>query len=235
MSHFSKFCTSPGRVVLSDLPTQFDRDVAGVADRQCSWFAVGIAARARAIAALTAKSDFDSLRTLYIDTLWEATRHKASSTSRADIETLFHPAILAAHPETGLEFAAVRWNPDIEDTIDTFLDMFPNGPAVKATKASLPHVPVSKFRADVDSLHASHRALVVNRSSMSFAVIPVAMSPESGGDGSGVPPTPLFLVLDSHVRECGAMTADQLVLYAFQGLQADVGLLLTYGITATFE
>lgn len=265
-SYFASFCT---QLVCSGLSSQFDPEISSVATRQCSWYAVGAAARAAELAAKWGVAE--ELRRIHSETLADATARKAASPTRAHIETLFHSSILAAHPAVSPTFKVVRWNPEEPDVIEEFFasfegrSTFPNAAEVQAIKASFPTAAVSELRAELVRLHATpRRAIVFNRSSESFVAIPVerpsatgaptvkgaaasgageavsdviAAAPAAAGSASEPEPATakLFLVLDSHVRECGLMTADQLLNYALKGSKPDVGLLLTYGITAPFE
>lgn len=259
-SQFASSCTT---VLVSGLPSQFDADISSVATRQCSWYTVGVVSRAAAISASIHSSE--ELRRFHGEALAEATAYKASSPTRAHIETLFHPAILAAFPSVKPAFKVLRWNPHEPDIIEEFFSSpdgraaFPNAAEVQATKARLPKASLEELRADLAGLLASPRRCVIfNRLSESFAAIPVlppaaaasegaeisaaAGAAAAGGEGAAAAPAAgtaaapaLFLVFDSHVRECGLMTAEQLLRYALKGADPTVGILLTYGITAPFE
>lgn len=265
-SQFASSCTT---VIASGLKSQFDSEISSAATRQCSWYTVGIVSRAAAVS--SSLDSLEALRGIHGETLAEATAHKARSPTRAHIETLFHPAILAAFPSVKPAFKVLHWNPHEPDIIEEFFASsdgraaFPNVAEVQATKARLPKASLEEMRADLAGLHSPPRRCVMfNRSSESFAAIPVlpsvtaategasdssATAKSAVGEGVAAAPVasigspiaaaaaaePLFLVLDSHVRECGLMTGEQLLKCALKGADPEVGLLLTYGITAPFE
>jgi hypothetical protein len=223
-----KCCEPFGTIVADGLVTQFD--LSDIATRQCSWFAVSIAASYSEIQNSFQDNNFEGFIQIYSRVLQEATASKATSSTRSEIETLFHPAILQHFQSTKLDlqsFRKVHLNPNLPDEIEIFMNQFPNAEEVKNTKLSFLTSSLEDLRTDLlNLLHQEYNAMVLNRFSESIAIISVngSFSDESDDNQRSN-----LLILDSHRRQSALMTVDGAINYLLYDA-VDRHLLLIYAL-----
>ena len=208
---------------LEELPSQFD-DPFRSTPHQCSWFAIGAVARAAAFREAWKCRDVDAalFRQQWSDLLKDATRlRKETDPDHAEIQTLCSPVILSHFNLTlGDTIRHVTIHPEMEDLCEAHrLASFTNAAEIKQTKLDFLEGTWEGLLVELHTAAAASTCVVAHRRGKAFAALPVMSRLEGGkedgknDDPTSLPPRALFLVMDSHIRQVGVMTAENLVAY----------------------